>query len=93
MFSVFERNYWNAVLANVVVGIIVVFGLIMLIFPGIIFGVRLAFVSYLVIDRKMETMEAMKTSWEMTRGHGWHIFWMGLLAIPVGILGLLLIGF
>ena len=91
MFSVFERNYWNAVLANIVVGVIVVFGMIMLIVPGIFFAVRLAFVSYLVIDRKMEALEAIKTSWEKTKGHGWHIFWMALLAIPIFLLGLIML--
>ena len=93
MFSVFERNYWNAVLANLVVGIIVFFGIIMFIVPGIIFGVRLAFVKYLIIDRKMEALEAIKTSWEMTSGHGWQIFWMGLLAIPIFIAGLIMLFF
>ena len=92
MFSVFERNYWNAVLANIVVGVIIIFGFVMLIVPGIIFAVRLAFVSYLVIDRKMEALEAIKTSWKMTSGHGWHIFWMALLAIPIALLGLIMIG-
>ncbi len=91
MFSVFDRNYWNAVLANIVVGVIIIFGFVMLIVPGIIFAVRLAFVSYLVIDRKMEAIEALKTSWEMTRGHGWHILWMALLAIPIALLGLIML--
>ena len=27
----------------------------------------------------------------MTRGHGWQIFWMALLAIPIVLLGLLMI--
>lgn len=91
MFAVFERNYWNAVLANVVKGIIIGFGFVMLIVPGIIFAVRLAFVEYLIVDRKMEALEALKTSWNMTRGHGWQIFWMGLLAIPIVLLGLILL--
>ncbi len=93
MFSVFERNYWNAVLANLAVGVIVFIGIVMFIFPGIIFACRLAFVPFLVIDRKMEVMEALKTSWAMTSGHGWTIFFMGLLAIPIVIAGLIMIGF
>jgi len=67
MFAVFERNYWNAVIANLVVGIIIGFGIVMLIVPGIFFACRLAFVPYLVIDQKMDVMDALKTSWEMTR--------------------------
>ncbi len=93
MFSVFERNYWNAVLAGIIVFIIVGFGIVMLIVPGIIFACRLVFVPYLVIDKKMEALEALKTSWEMTRGHGWKIFLMALLAIPIVIAGLIMLIF
>lgn len=89
MFAVFQRNYWNAVVANVVVGVIVGLGIVMLIVPGIIFAVRLAFVPYLVVDRQMDVMDALRVSWDMTRGHGWHIFFMGLLAIPIVIAGLI----
>jgi uncharacterized membrane protein len=89
IFVVFQRNYWNAVIANIVVGIIVGLGIVMLIVPGIIFACRLAFVPYLVVDREMDVMDALRVSWDMTRGYGWHIFLMGLLAIPVVILGLI----
>lgn len=91
MFSAFERNYWNSVLANLLVGIIVGFGIVMLIVPGIIFACRLAFVPYLVMDQKMDVMDALKASWDMTRGHGWSIFAMGLLAIPIVIAGLIML--
>jgi hypothetical protein len=89
IFVVFQKNYWNAVIANIVVGVIVGLGIVMLIVPGIIFSVRLAFVPYLVVDREMDVMDALRVSWDMTRGHGWPIFFMGLLAIPVVIAGLL----
>ena len=90
MFVVFQRNYWNAVLAKLVVGVIIVLGIIMLIVPGIIFACRLAFVPYLVVDRNMDVMEALRVSWDMTRGYGWQIFLMGLLAFLIVIGGLLL---
>ena len=89
MFSVFQRNYWNAVLGNVIVGIIVGLGIVMLIVPGIIFACRLAFVPYLIIDREMEVMEALNKSWQMTKGYGWTIFFMAFLAFWIVILGLL----
>ena len=89
IFVVFQRNYWNAVIANIVVGIIVGLGIVMLIVPGIIFACRLAFVPYLVVDREMDVMDALRVSWDMTRGYGWQIFLMGLLAIPVVIIGLI----
>lgn len=93
MFAVFERNYWNAVIAGLVTTIIIIIGLIMLIVPGIIFACRLAFVPYLVIDEKMEAMEALKASWAMTKGHGWTVFFMGILAFFIVIAGLIVLIF
>ena len=93
MFAVFERNYWNAVIAGLVTTIIIVIGFFMLIVPGIIFACRLAFVPYLVIDQKMEAMEALKASWAMTKGHGWTIFAMALLAFLIVIAGLIVLIF
>jgi uncharacterized membrane protein len=92
--DVFEafKNYWNAVLASLLVFVIVVLGSIALIVPGIIFACKLAFTPYLVVDRKMEVIEAIKESWRMTSGHAWKVFFIGLLAIPIGIAGLICFG-
>ncbi len=89
MFVVFQRNYWNAVVANVLVGLIVGIGFFMLIIPGIIFACRLAFVPYLIIDREMDISSAIDQSWKMTKGYGWQIFFMGIMAIVIVILGFL----
>ena len=91
MFAAF-KNYWNAVLANLLVGAIIVLGLVLLIIPGIIFACKLAFTPYLVLDRKMEVTEAVKESWRMTNGHAWKVFLIGLLAIPISIAGLICFG-
>jgi uncharacterized membrane protein len=93
MFSVFERNYWNAVLAGLIKAIIIIIGFVMLIVPGIIFACRLAFVNYLIIDEKMEALDALKASWAMTKGHGWTIFGMALLAFLIIIAGLIMLIF
>lgn len=92
LFAAFSRNYLNAVAANFLVGIIVVIGFILLIVPGIIFLCKLAFVPYLVIDKKMDAIAAIKTSWTWTNGHAGTIFLMGLLAIPILIIGAILFG-
>jgi len=63
----------------------------MLLVPGIIFACKLAFVPYLVTDRRMEATEAIRESWRMTTGHATTIFLMGLLAAPVFIAGLILL--
>ncbi len=91
MFEAF-KNYWNAVLASILVGAIIVIGLVLLIIPGIIFACKLAFTPYLVADRKMEVIEAVKESWRMTDGHVLNVFLIGLLAIPIVIAGLICFG-
>ncbi|UCG55000.1 MAG: zinc ribbon domain-containing protein [Dehalococcoidia bacterium] len=91
MFEAF-KNYWNAVLASLLVTIIVGIGLIVFIVPGIIFACKLVFTPYLVVDRKMAVIEAVKGSWRMTGGYTWKVFLMGLLAIPIFIAGLICFG-
>lgn len=91
MFSVFKRNYWNAVGASFLSLLFVGLGLILLIIPGIIIGIRLVFVPYLVIDKKLGAMAAIKASWEMSRGYSWKIFGMSLLSILIAIAGILVL--
>jgi uncharacterized membrane protein len=91
MFEAFQ-NYWNAVLAALLVAVIVIIGFILLIVPGIIFACKLAFTPYLVVDRKMAVIEAVKGSWSMTSGHAWKVFFIGLLAVPISIAGLICFG-
>jgi hypothetical protein len=87
MFDVFG-NYLNAVLGNLFVITVVGIGVVLFVVPGIVFACRLAFVPYLIVDRKMEVVEAVKLSWNMTRGHAWTIFLMALLAVPIITVGL-----
>ena len=91
MFEVF-KNWGNAVLANILQVVIIGMGFVFLIVPGIIFACKLAFVPYLIVDRRMDAVAAIKKSWSMTKGHAWKVFGIGCLALFVALLGLLLIG-
>jgi len=88
MFESFN-NYWNVVFANLLVTVIIGFGILMLIIPGIIFACKLAFVPYLVVDKKMEAVEAIKESWRMTKRYSIAIFFAGLTAFFLIIFGLI----
>lgn len=92
MFAIFEGDYVNVVLANLLLFAIIGIGVAFLLVPGIIFACRLAFVRYLVLDRKMDPVTAVKESWRMTRGYAGSIFLMGLLCVPIIIAGLLCFG-
>ncbi|NOY22087.1 MAG: hypothetical protein GXO70_01070 [Acidobacteria bacterium] len=85
-------NYVNVVLANLVTTVIIVIGFMALIVPGIYFACRLVFVPYLVVERKMEVVPALRESWDMSQGKAGMIFLMGLTAIPIALLGLLMCG-
>ncbi len=89
LFEGFKTQYLNIILANLIVVALVILGFIMLIIPGIIIACRLAFVSYLVMDKNMEAMKAVEKSWQMTKGHGWTIFGMAIISFFLFIGGLI----
>ena len=61
----------------------------MLIIPGIIILCRLVFVPFLVMDKDLEPMKAVEKSWQMTKGHGWTVFFMAILSFFIAIAGLI----
>jgi hypothetical protein len=87
----FMENYLHIILANLLVFALVVLGLFALIVPGIIIGCRLVFVSYIIMDKKLDPIEAVELSWKLTKGYGWQIFFMGFVSIFIVIFGLLML--
>ena len=87
----FMENYLHIILANLLVFALVVLGLFALIIPGIIIGCRLVFVTYIIMDKKLDPIEAVELSWKLTRGHGWKIFFMGCASFFIIIFGLMLL--
>jgi hypothetical protein len=87
----FMENYLHIILANLLVFALVVLGLFALIVPGIIIGCRLIFVPYIIMDKKLDPIEAVELSWKLTKGHGWKIFFMGFVSFFIIILGLCLL--
>ncbi len=54
--------------------VIVMVGTLMLIVPGMIWGIQFMFAPFLVVDKKMGPIEALKRSSEMTYGMKWDLF-------------------
>ena len=84
-----KNNYLNVIFANVLVAVIITIGFMLLIIPGIIFACKLAFVPYLVVEDKLDAVEAIKKSWTMTRDHAFTIFIIGFIAFFLAIAGLI----
>jgi hypothetical protein len=88
IFYAFQQ-IWNIVLANLLLMLIIGLGFVLLIVPGIIFACKLVFVPFLVMDRKLDAVEAIKKSWAMTKGHGWKIFGMGVMSFFIVLAGII----
>lgn len=86
----FWTNYLNIILANLMVFALIAIGLFALIVPGIIIACRLAFVPYLVMDKRLDPIESVETSWKLTRGHGWTIFLMAFVSFFIYLGGLIM---
>ncbi|MBD2842094.1 glycerophosphoryl diester phosphodiesterase membrane domain-containing protein [Erythrobacter rubeus] len=52
----------------------IMFGLVLLIVPGLILGVRWAMALPLVVGSRLPAMDTFGESWEKTRGRSWSIF-------------------
>jgi uncharacterized membrane protein len=91
LFVAFRGDYWQAVLTSILLHAAIAIGTMLLVVPGIIAAVRLSWAPYLVIEEKVDAVAALRESWERTRGHGWTIFGIWLLAIPILLGGVILL--
>lgn len=82
----------NYFLASFLYGLIVVAGLILLIIPGIIWGIKFQYFSYFIVDKELTPIEALKASSKITKGSIWNIFLLRILLGLINIGGALLLG-
>jgi len=83
------QPFWYYFIATFLVGVSVVAGFILLIIPGIILILMLAFVKYIVIDRGLGPIEAMKESARITKGQRWELLLFFLALLGLNVLGVL----
>ena len=76
----------------VIFGVAIIIGYLLLIVPGIFLTVKLFLYMYLVVDKKMNGIDALKLSYEMTTGHFMELFLFFLSVLVINVIGLLLFG-
>jgi uncharacterized membrane protein len=75
--------------ASVAVGVVVMVGFCLFVIPGIYWSIRLYMFPWVLVDKDVGPFEAMRQSWEMTRGSCWNFFLLALLLGAVNILGMI----
>lgn len=85
-------RYFSYVAATIAVAVLVTIGFVLLIVPGVIAALGLVFTPYLVVERGLAPIAAMKESWRMTEGKKLSLLWFMLLLIAINVVGALLLG-
>lgn len=83
------RPFWKYIGGQIVVGVAVLIGLIFLIVPGIIAALAFFMTQYLVVEKRMWPIEAMKESARITKGNRWKLFLLMLACLGINIVGVL----
>lgn len=78
------------IVTNLIRTVIIIVGFILFIIPGIIFAIKLQFVDYLIVDKKMG-IDSLSKSWEMTKGVKLNLFLFWILLALINIAGALLL--
>ncbi len=88
--SVFDFDlWWKYVVATVLSTLAVLIGLLLLVVPGVIVALGLMFAAYFVIDYKDNPIDALKRSWEITKGYKWTLLLLVVILTVLNILGFL----
>jgi len=85
-------GYLTFLLTAVLYGLIVAGGLILLVVPGVYWAVKYAFATFLVVDRQIDPLTAIRESGRITEGQRGRLFWFGLMLFGVNMLGAIAFG-
>jgi uncharacterized membrane protein len=83
------QPFWKYLGASILYALALVVGLILLVVPGIIFALMFMFTTFIVIDRELGPVEAMKESNRITHGHKWSLLGFTLMLVLINLLGLI----
>ncbi|MBY0110849.1 hypothetical protein K2Y00_02490 [Patescibacteria group bacterium] len=85
------RPFWKYVFTTILVAFAFLLGIILLIVPGIIAMLMFGMSLYLVMDRGMDPVPAMKESARITKGNRWRLLGLYAAILGLNIVGMLLL--
>jgi uncharacterized membrane protein len=80
------------VLGSILYGIAVGLGILLLVLPGIYISLAFALYGYVIIDKGLGPIEALKASYAITKGVMWKLLGFFLLISLLNVVGALLVG-
>ncbi|MBS2028093.1 MAG: hypothetical protein JST54_09340 [Deltaproteobacteria bacterium] len=90
--EVFFEDFFPYLLTSILYSLVVAAGLVLLIVPGVIWGLMFMFATYLVVDKKLDPISAFVESKRLTKGIKGQLLGFALLAIGINLLGALALG-
>jgi uncharacterized membrane protein len=87
------EGFGNYAVASILVAIGVVVGFVLLVVPGIILAIMWHFFGYAIVqDPSTSPTEALRRSAEITKGHRWQLFGLGITLLLLNLAGVLACG-
>jgi uncharacterized membrane protein len=83
------QPFWKYLVAEILVGLAIGIGFILLIIPGIIATIFFMFTTFIVIDKELGPIEAMKESMRIGRGYRWPLLGLIVLLLLIMLLGVI----
>jgi hypothetical protein len=85
-------NFLTFLLTTVLYWLIVAVGLVLLIVPGVVWGLKFGYAPFLVVDKKLDPLEALRESSRITQGLKGQLLVFALLLCAVNLVGALALG-
>jgi uncharacterized membrane protein len=86
------RNIGNVIIAGLIVGIVTTIGLFLCVIPGVIASIMLMFTVVALLDRNLSPVDAVKSSFDLSKANFGNVVLAWLVLIATFIVGALLCG-
>ncbi len=86
------RNIGQVIVAGLIVGVITTIGFFLCIIPGVIASIMLVFTVVALLDRNLSAVDAVKTSFDLSKANFGNVFVTWLAMVAIAFVGALLCG-
>lgn len=86
------NKLWSFIAASFLYAIIVLFGLLLFIIPGVVWSIKYRFYPYIILDEDAGPLESLKRSGVITEGVKWRLFLLFIVLNLLNLLGFLFFG-